>query len=456
MEVSPKDLYKNYIDDVIDMESLIKQLSSLIENSRNTNIRIQSIQTFRRLDLNSHFFLVKYRNILFHLLENLLISDSSELIRNEAAIVLNKLFKRRSLTPMKWALLHDESPLCLNTIHQSLMEIIEEINKINEQESYSILKSEVYAIQDKEFRIPIQNYKKEQLIKPILLKILINYFTLLFLKKAYWRIKYQLRNTKVVELDFSFKVLNKLPNALRFLQSLEKLTLKYNQIMKLPEWIGELSSLIYLNLNINNITKLPNSISLLDNLEELSLWKNELEELPENFGNLTRLKKLNLRLNQLATVPEFIGNLTSLKHLDMHDNRLSSLPKSIKYLQSLEILNLSWNSLRALPEEIYDLSSLKVLDLERNELQMVSKSINRLKSLEILNLSENKLSSLPSTIGKLNSLKVLNLSRNNLANLPSSVFSLPVLEELYLVDNKLEEFPVDIHELEKQDLKIIT
>ena len=456
MEVSPKDLYKDYIDNIIDIESLIEQLSSLIENSRNLNIRIQSVQTFGRLNLTSNNFLIKSQNFLFHLLENLLISDSSEIIRNNAAIILNKIFKTRSLTPMKWALLHDESPLCLETIHKSLMEIINELDKSNNDESYSILINEVNAIQDSDFKISIQNYKKGQLTKPILIKILINYFTLLYLKKTYWRIKYRLKDARVVELDFSFKVLNKLPSALRFLQALEKLTLKYNQILKLPEWIGELSSLNHLNLNINNIAKLPNSISMLNELEELSLWKNELEKLPDNFGKLTNLKKLNLRLNQLSSLPEIIGNLTNLKQLDMHDNRLSSLPRSIKHLQSLEVLNLSWNLLEELPEEIYSLSSLRVLDLGRNEVKMISSSINRLKSLEILNLSENKLTFLPSTIGNLHSLKILNLSRNHLVSLPSSLFLLPLLEELYLVDNEIEEFPLDVHDLEKRGLKIIT
>ena len=456
MEISPKDLYKDYTNDLIDAESLIEQLSSLIENSKSNQVRIQSIQTFGRLNLKSDNFQVKSQNIVFHLLENLLISDSNELIRNEAATILNQLFTIRSLTPMKWALLYDDSPLCLESVHKSLMEILDELNKANEEDSYSILKSEVSSIRDKEFKITIQTNEKELLAKPNLIRTLTNYYTFLFLKKVYWRIKYKVKNATIVELDFSFKVLSRLPPALRYLQSLEKLTLKYNQILQLPDWIGELTSLTDLNLNINNITKLPSSISMLGHLEELSLWKNELEELPENICNLTHLKKLNLRLNQLTNLPELIGNLTELKHLDMHDNRLSSLPKSIKHLKSLELLNLSWNLLKELPEEMYDLYSLKVLDLERNELKTISPLINRLKSLEFLNLSDNKLNSLPSTIGNLNSLKSLNLSRNQLVDLPRSILSLPLLEELYLINNEIEEFPLDLQEFEKRGLKIIT
>ncbi|TFG18151.1 MAG: hypothetical protein EU531_01135 [Promethearchaeota archaeon] len=458
MEISPKVLYKNFINKIIDAESLIEQLSSLIENSRNIKIRVLSIQTLGKIELNS-LIPVKSQNSLFHLLENLLISDSNEIIRNEAALILIKLFKKRSLAPMKWALLHDESAICLETIHQSIMEIINDLKKSNEDESYSTLKSEVLAIEDKDFKIAIQNmiHRNDSIIsKTTLIHILTNYFTLLFLKKVYWRLKYRIKDATLVELDFSFKVLSNLPRAIRFLQSLKKLTLKYNQILKLPEWIGELSSLEHLNLNINNIAKLPNSVSMLNQLEELALWKNELEELPESIGNLINLRKLNLRLNQLKFLPESLGNLIKLKELDLHDNRLLFLPRSIKYMKSLEVLNLSWNTLKNLPEEIYDLSSLKILDLGRNELQTISPSVSRLNSLEILNLSENKLISLPHTIGNLSSLKILNLSRNQLKVIPNSIYSLPLLEELYLVDNQIEEIPSNIQELENRGLKIIS
>lgn len=459
MEISPKDLYKDYINKIIDKDSLIEQLSSLIENSRNIRIRILSIRTIGQIELNSNVILEKSFNSLFHLLENLLISDSNELIRNEAAIILNKLFKKRALLPMKWALLHDESPKCLETIHQSLMEIIQELGNNKNEESYIILKNEVMAIEDKDFKITVQhnlNHKNDRFfIKPNLIKILSNYFTLLFLKKAFWRIKYKLKDATIVELDFSFKVLSKIPNALKFLKSLKKLTLKYNQILDLPEWISELTSLEHLNLNINNINKLPNSISMLNHLKELSLWKNELEVLPETIGSLKKLEKLNLRLNQLYYLPNSLGNLLELKEIDLHDNRLQFLPESISNLRSLELLNLSWNLLETLPESIYNLSSLKVLDLGRNELKMVSSSIGRLSSLEILNLSENKLIELPETIGKLVSLRVLNLSRNELKTLPDTIGSLSLLEELYIVDNQIESISSDIHTLEMNGLKII-
>jgi Leucine-rich repeat (LRR) protein len=454
MEVNPKDLYKDYINKILDLDSLIEHLSSIIENSKNIHVRILSIQTIGQLELNSNIILAKSQDTLFHLLENLLISDSNKFIRNEAAIVLNKLFKRRSIPPMKWALFHDESPKCLNTIHRSLMDIIDVLDNSEEKESHSILKNLVLNIEDKDF-VTIQDNISDFFTKHNYVNILSNYFTLIFLKKVYWRLKYKIQDGVVDELDFSFKVLSKLPSALKYLKSLRKLTLKYNQIFQLPAWIGNFTLLEQLNLNINNITKLPDSISKLRHLEELSLWKNELETLPESLGKLKSVKKLNLRLNQLKRLPYSIGNLYSLKELDLHDNRLESIPDSIAHLKSLEILNLSWNLLEDLPQSFYNLTTLRILDLGRNELKSISQSISRLKSLEILNLSENKLSTLPQAIGELNSLKVLNLSRNLLKSIPASIGSLPLIEELYIEDNQIEELPSDLLELEKAGLKII-
>jgi Leucine-rich repeat (LRR) protein len=459
MEVSPEDLYKDFMDKTIDKDSLTEQLSSIIENSRNLQVRVLSIQILGKIELNSNSVLIKTYNRLFDLLENLIISDSNELIRNEAAILLYKIFKTRSLIPMKWALLHDESPRCLKTIHLLLMEIISELNLNNKKESYSILRKHVIEIEDKDFRIDIEsnlvNNNEKYFSKANLIKILTNYFTFIYLRKAFWRIKYRIMDATLVELDFSFKVLTKLPQALKFLKFLKKLTLKYNQIMNLPEWIGELSSLEQLNLNINNIATIPTSISSLTQLKELYLWKNELESLPESIGNLKNLKKLNLRLNQLRSLPNALGNLSNLRELDLHDNKLVSLPESISHLKCLEVLNLSWNLLNELPQAIYNLSSLKVLDLGRNELKALSSAIDHLLSMEILDLSENKLRKLPQTIGNLHSLKVLNLSRNELRDIPISISNIPLLEELYLVDNYINELPSNFYELEEKGLKII-
>ena len=428
----------------------------MIENSTKVKDRYESLQILRNIGDNFENTGVKKEEI-FSFFENLLISDSDEKIRNEAALILWYNFKDKALNPLRWALHHEESQTCLSTIFDSLIAIINNLEKRNEPIIKLILIHEIKQIDDKDFKIGFEtlSFAKDakQFSHMELADILINYFTLIYLKKTYWRLKYTIDRCKIVELNFIFKGLTKFPS-IKHLKALKRLTLRYNQIMEIPEWINSLKSLEYLNLNVNNINKIPDSIGLLSKLKELSLWQNELQDLPVSICSLELLEHLNLRLNQLTLLPNNIGNLINLKTLNLHDNKLTYFPESLSSLKYLIALNLSWNLLTTLPPSIAHLLSLKSLDLERNELINVPSSIGSLASLEILNLSDNKLETIPETIGNLKNLKNLNLSRNELTVLPESISSLALLEELYLGENNFKNSPSFLKKLEEKGLQL--
>lgn len=446
MERSPEQIYKEYIEKILDKTSAIDQLLYLIDNSQSQIDRIESIEILDKIGSRD--------DRVFKLLENLLISDSSERVRNSAALILKNLYFNRVLEPMKWALIHEESPSCLNTIHTTLIKIIKNLVENNQQ----ILYSEVKKIREREFRISLEQLSKvksiEKLTNKELAEILINYFTFLLLKKIYWRIKFKIENCKFIELDFIFKGLTEIPEPIKYLSSLKTLIFRYNQLTTLPEWIGSLTSLESLNLNVNNIKMLPEAIGSLVSLKELLLWKNELRTLPKNICSLSKLERINLRLNQIETLPDTIGNLSSLREFNLHDNKLHYLPETLGCLKSLEALNLSWNEIRDLPSSIGKLTALKVLDLERNELTAIPEEITSLKSLKVLNLSDNKLNSIPDKIGNLTSLQYLYLSRNRLNNLPESLNYLTKLKELYLSENNLTKSLILLNKLEEKGAKI--
>jgi len=374
--------------------------------------------------------------------ENLFISDTDEKIRNEAALILCYQYKEKALNPMRWALHHEESPICLQTIFNSLISIVKNLEKTNKPITKLIMVHEIKQIDDKDFKIGFETIKSTKGVRDFTLReladILINYFAIVYLKKIYWRLKYTIDRCKIIELDFIFKGLTKLPNAIKHLTHLKNLTLRYNQLTEIPVWIESLCVLESLNLNVNNLNKLPKTIGSLSHLKELLLWKNELQDLPNSICLLQSLKYLNLRLNQLKLLPYDLGNLINLIDLNLHDNKLTGIPESISSLKSLRALNLSWNLLTTLPSSIANLFSLKSLNLERNELTQIPASIGSLTSLEILNLGDNKLKNVPETIGSLKKLRILNISRNRLTYLPKSIFSLENLEELYLSENNLD------------------
>ncbi|MHA2006485.1 MAG: leucine-rich repeat domain-containing protein [Promethearchaeota archaeon] len=450
MELSPKKIYKAFLKHNLDKPSATKLLLSLIENSESEHVRIESIEELIKIgakDVET-----------FKLIENLLISDSSDLVRNLAAKSLRKNFLFKSLSPMKWALIHETSTLCLKSIYLALVEILRNLVLSAHPIAKSLLLSEVETMKRKEFKIGFEILCEEKRIddftKKELSDILIDYYTLIILEKSYWRLKYETKGCKITELDFIFKGLSSLPEEIKHLVNLKTLILRYNQLTQLPEWLGTLNSLEILNINVNNLNNLPNSIGKLKSLKNLFLWKNELNLLPNTIGNLSHLELLNLRLNQLKFLPPEIGNLLSLKELNLHDNRLSEIPCTIGNLNSLEVLNLSWNNLLTLPKSITSLNSLKILDLERNELNELPEDLRSLKSLEFLNLSQNQLKNVPESIGYLSSLRYLNLSRNNLDNIPKSIKFLTSLKELYVGENNFDSIPKSLQKLKEKGLII--
>ncbi|KAL3355261.1 hypothetical protein AABB24_019372 [Solanum stoloniferum] len=129
------------------------------------------------------------------------------------------------------------------------------------------------------------------------------------------------------------------------LLSLKSLDLSYCNIIDggLPEDIGSLSSLKYLNLSGNNFEHLPRSISQLGALEYLDLSDcKRLTQLPEDIGCLSSLKELNLGGNNLEHLPRSISQFGALRSLTLsHCKRLTQLPE---FPQQLDTINADWSN----------------------------------------------------------------------------------------------------------------
>ncbi|MHA1273987.1 MAG: leucine-rich repeat domain-containing protein [Promethearchaeota archaeon] len=427
LELSPKKIFDNYKRKEVNKDFAEQQLISIIENSDNVSIRLESLKFLGKIHSKS--------NNVFRLLENLFISDLYEQVRISAAVLLKENYLIKALTPMRWALEHEDSREILSIVFKSLLDIISYIESIKNKDAEDILLNEVQKIKEKNFSICFErihrNNSEKKLSCGLLSDILRNYFTLIYLRKTFWRLKYSIENCMITKLSFKFKGLTRIPNAIKYLNSLKILKCRYNQIVELPEWIGNLSNLEVLNLNMNTLNRIPESIGNLKMLKILSLWKNELLKLPKNITKLKLLESLILRINHIIELPENIGDLTNLKVLDLHDNNLESIPETIGNLINLENLNLSWNEIKTLPE-----------------------SIKNLKSLRILDLGGNKIEDLPEYIGNLNKLEYLNISRNNISKLPKSLINLNKLKEIYISENNISKNDKILRELKEKNVKI--
>jgi internalin A len=86
---------------------------------------------------------------------------------------------------------------------------------------------------------------------------------------------------------------------------------------------------VVLNLSRKNLTELPESIGQLTQLQYLDLFNNQLTEIPESIGQLTQLQLLDFSFNQLTQLPEFLLHLASLKELYLHGNDALGLPAEV-------------------------------------------------------------------------------------------------------------------------------
>nr|KAJ3421563.1 hypothetical protein HK105_003092 [Polyrhizophydium stewartii] len=247
------------------------------------------------------------------------------------------------------------------------------------------------------------------------------------------------------ELVVCDNLIDALPETLADLENLRILDLGKNKIEAIPPELGRLSNLEILRIggtmDDRLITEVPSEIGEMASLVELNLLLNNLTELPAQIGELRELRLLNVGCNMLTTLPPAIGNLKHLETLFAHWNTIEELPREIGSLKQMEHLNLAHNSLVHLPREIGNLRQLEILELELNSIKELPSEMGNLDQLIKLNLSRNELKSVHDQIGSADQLIELKLSHNHLTALPESFEDLDRLEILDVHGNKLEQLP---------------
>ncbi|XP_052289549.1 receptor-like protein EIX1 isoform X5 [Citrus sinensis] len=272
--------------------------------------------------------------------------------------------------------------------------------------------------------------------------------------------------------------------ALLKLHDLRHLDLSNNHFggSPVPEFIGSLSRLRYLNLSCGtSLLKVPRPFQYLSGLVYLRLensnlfslgsleWLSHLSSLRHldlSYINLTKssdwfqvvaklrsLKTLVLRSCALPPInPSFIWHFnlsTSIETLDLSDNNLPSssvYPWLFNLSRNILVLDLAFNSLRgSIPEAFQHIVSLKSLHLTDNELEGgIPKFFGNMCSLNRLFLPHNKLSGeLSEMIQNLsggctmNSLEGVSLGGNDITGPLPDLGGFSSLKILILGENRL-------------------
>lgn len=312
MEINPNAIYEEFINGRIDKVTLVKQLTSIIENHEDNTVREASIVVLGKLKLTNEK--------LFNLFENLLLSDSNENIRNAAAFYLSEYYLNSSLPVFKWVIQHEQSYQCLFTVIKGLV-------KINSKESKKVLFEQIKKVRKIQYLNPEKGYKN---------------------KKYKEALKPLIKRNKVVAFT---------P------QQLGDILINFYTIKQLIEEIPN----VYFELSSTKL--LVEKLDLSDYLEfEVKGtpwgWKNNIESLSKIKGlkNLSELQELNLANNRIRDLKEVV-KIKNLKHLDLSNNKISD-PQNIEYLKQipqLEFIDLRGNELANIIKSTDFSSKTKVL-----------------------------------------------------------------------------------------------
>ncbi|KAM3336968.1 hypothetical protein P3S68_032668 [Capsicum galapagoense] len=148
------------------------------------------------------------------------------------------------------------------------------------------------------------------------------------------------------------------PTAIEKFQDLEMLNLAGNIFEgRIPKFIGDLHHLRILMLASNSFNEsIPEGLMMLENLQYIvysyntgfDVSPNALTgKIPEKIGLLNGIPFLNLSHNNLfGLIPKSIGNMISLESLDLSCNNFTGeIPVTLTQLDFLAYLNLSYNNL---------------------------------------------------------------------------------------------------------------
>lgn len=269
---------------------------------------------------------------------------------------------------------------------------------------------------------------------------------------------------------------------LRYVRSAD---LSYNELVRLPDAIGQMQQLTRLDLTANRLSRLPASFLTLKQLHTLVLEGNSFDKLPEELGSLDALTYLDLSRNLFASFPYPLTRLRALKTLKLAQNLLTNLailPPLLRaedlWLPTIDPRSGQAVHMNVLTKErlthieLYDGKGIKnAADLHVFQPMGSSKSYRRRRlwlsvcgidewapvsdgitggTYFLNNVSNDTSSTMPAsldTLGTMRSLAELVLSRNSIGSLPSSFLQLTNLKKLVFTQNRLRELPEQLGEL---------
>ncbi len=312
MNLTPQKIYEKLSNNELDKKSSIDLLLSIIENSDDDQLRLQSIEVLDKIR-------AKDENI-FKVIENLLVSDTNPELRNSALNYLFINYQERVLSPIKWAVKHETSYKCLVALIKTLAEfendkskkiLIDELKKIRKIKYLNIDR----RYENRKFKTGLKKFLKtskfEKFSHNQISEIIINFLTIKHLSEKYPNVYFEInpQSLLVEELDLSDY-------------------LEYE--VKGTPWGWK-----------NNISKISEieGLDFLRNLKKLDLSNNQIEEIQKlkDLKSLTHLMISNNKLKDLKNL-RFLQSFPNLEYLDLCGNKIVNYIKPTDFKPEIKLI----------------------------------------------------------------------------------------------------------------------
>lgn len=330
-EKNPKVLLEYYQSGKIDNRTFSNSLISLIENSDDSVVRIESIKLLNEIDLGD------LRSI--KIFQDMLISDLDENVRSVSAKYIMSKYFEESLEVLEWAIQNEQSL-------ETLTEILEGA-KLKDKYWLSQILCNI-------FQALIENHD----VKKNNIRFYVNSIKQLFSNKGFKTLSVE----ELIEMYQNYRILIELENKFQ-------LSDNYCDCFSKD---GYLNDLDLSGIKLNSILEIK-YLDTLPKLESLNLTGNRIERI-EGLENLENLGYLNLSFNRIKDI-NGLGTLINLEGLVIAGNKISEI-KGLKNLKKLNFLDLSENRIK----KICGLKSLKKL----NELSLASNRITKIQGFKEL------------------------------------------------------------------------
>ncbi|XP_058721591.1 putative disease resistance protein At3g14460 [Vicia villosa] len=188
------------------------------------------------------------------------------------------------------------------------------------------------------------DFEMHDLINDLAMAVSSPYCTMLGTQKPDIRVRYLAYDRFEYNSDDKFEKLHGLKGLRTFLPMPIQVLGRYDISVSSKLFSDLLSRMIKLHVlslsNYRNITELPNSIGNLIYLRYLNLSGTLITRLPSETCKLYNLQTLLLsRCEELTELPKDMGKLVKLRHLDIRGTKLKKMPAQISKLENLQTLS---------------------------------------------------------------------------------------------------------------------